>query len=133
MDIEPKDMGAFRGKLRHLRNIGIPHIPKPGRGQNVTYSNWHALEMFFALRLQALGIGPRNAVIGATTAVRQIRKDPDNGEHLCLVIDPDEGFGIHERSGVAATLDLLPVYSLMKFAEIMEELQGALERAAVES
>ena len=50
---------AFRARLRHLRNIGIPELPKPGTGQSVAYSYEHALELLVALRLESIGTAPR--------------------------------------------------------------------------
>src|SRR5258706_9355095 len=32
LTIMPEGMGALRGRLRHLRNIGFPHTAKPGSG-----------------------------------------------------------------------------------------------------
>jgi hypothetical protein len=50
---------AFRARLRHLRNIGVPELPKPGTGQPIAYTFEHALELLVALRLESIGTAPR--------------------------------------------------------------------------
>src|SRR5215831_13325989 len=53
--------GAFRARLRHLRNMGIPKLPKPGSGAQIGYTRQHLIQMIIALELSALGIAPRHA------------------------------------------------------------------------
>jgi len=53
--------GAFRARLRHLRNMGIPDLPKPGSGAQIPYTRVHLIQMIIALELSALGIAPRHA------------------------------------------------------------------------
>ena len=55
MNVKPKDIGAFRGRLRHLRNIGLPRLPKIGSGRAIDYSDRQALEMLLALELEDAG------------------------------------------------------------------------------
>jgi hypothetical protein len=71
MNITPKGIGAFRGRLRHLRNIGSPRLPKTGSGRAIDYSRQHALEMLLALELQRLGQTARRAALLAGSMVRQ--------------------------------------------------------------
>jgi hypothetical protein len=51
--------GAFRGRIRHLRNIGVPDVQHPGHGRAANYSALDALEILIALRLHSLGVAPR--------------------------------------------------------------------------
>ena len=71
MNVTAKGIGAFRARLRHLRNIGSPRLPKTGSGRAVDYSRQHALEMLLALELQKLGQTARRAALLAGSMVRQ--------------------------------------------------------------
>lgn len=51
--------GAFRAKIRHLRNIGVPSVPHPGQGRAADYCGLDALEILLGLRLQGLGVSPK--------------------------------------------------------------------------
>jgi hypothetical protein len=57
--VPPDRAGAFRGRIRHLRNIGVPEVPHPGHGRPASYSVLDALEILIALRLHALGVAPK--------------------------------------------------------------------------
>jgi hypothetical protein len=57
--VAPDQAGAFRGRIRHLRNIGVPEVPHPGHGRPACYSVLDALEILIALRLHALGVAPK--------------------------------------------------------------------------
>jgi hypothetical protein len=59
--VSPDNQGAFRARLRHLRNIGIPDLPRPGSGAQIPYTRVHLVQMIIALELSALGIAPRHA------------------------------------------------------------------------
>ena len=71
MNVTPGGIGAFRARLRHLRNIGSPRLPKTGSGRAIDYSRQHALEMLLALELQRLGQTARRAALLAGSMVRQ--------------------------------------------------------------
>jgi hypothetical protein len=57
--VAPDQAGAFRGRIRHLRNIGVPDMPRPGHGRAASYSVLDALEILIALRLHTLGVAPK--------------------------------------------------------------------------
>ena len=59
--VEPDELGPFRGRLRHLRNIGVPDLPKPGSGRQIKYSRQNIIEMMLALEFEAMGVSPRYA------------------------------------------------------------------------
>ena len=70
--VKPKDMGAFRGRLRHLRNIGLPRLPNPGSGMPIAYTRPQVLEMLLALELEnKVGRTPKAAVLLAQSITHQ--------------------------------------------------------------
>jgi hypothetical protein len=71
MNVKPNDMGAFRARLRHLRNIGVPRLPNPGSGQPIDYSRRQALELLVALELEKVGQAPKQVALLAGTIVQQ--------------------------------------------------------------
>jgi hypothetical protein len=72
MNIKARDMSAFRARLRHLRNIGLPRLPNPGSGQPIDYTRRQALELMIALELEKLGQSPRTVAMNAQSIVRQV-------------------------------------------------------------
>jgi hypothetical protein len=61
-EVPPGEEGAFRARLRHLRNKGIPkQLPSPGSGAPIGYTRQHLMQMIIGLELSALGIAPRYA------------------------------------------------------------------------
>ena len=57
--IYPGDLKAFRAKLRHMRNIGIPSgLGEPGKGAVLRFSKQQVLEMLISLDLQDSGWAP---------------------------------------------------------------------------
>jgi hypothetical protein len=52
-------MKAFRARLRHLRNIGVPALPRPGAGHKIAFSKAMAFEMLVAVMLDRDGYPPR--------------------------------------------------------------------------
>jgi len=57
-NVQDKDRKAFRAKLRHFRNLGIPPLPKVGSGTKISYSLDDLYELFFALELTQCGLSP---------------------------------------------------------------------------
>jgi hypothetical protein len=68
--IKEKGLGAFRARLRHLRNLGVPNIPKRGSGNTFIYTTADLLTTLVALELQALGASPMVSAELATFARR---------------------------------------------------------------
>jgi hypothetical protein len=65
LGVREEDLPAFRAKLRHLRNLGVPPIDKPGSGRKVAYQPSDAYRMLVALELEILGFTPKTAATGA--------------------------------------------------------------------
>jgi hypothetical protein len=59
--VEMKDLSAFRARIRHLRNLGVPPVDAPGSGQAVTYTRSDAIRLVIALEMELLGVPPRFA------------------------------------------------------------------------
>jgi hypothetical protein len=57
-NIEGKEFGAFRAKLRHLRSLGVPKVEKVGSGSRARFSLSDAIVMRIALELSMLGVKP---------------------------------------------------------------------------
>ena len=77
LEIKLEEMGAFRARLRHLRNLGLPKLPTPGSGQRIAYTEKQAFTMQIALELEDLGIAPRSAAAIAMSIVRMHRSPGD--------------------------------------------------------
>jgi len=73
--VPPEKMGAFRARIRHLRNLGVPAIPKPGSGQKVDYSRDHLIHLALALELEQAGLSPIDAAKFSGQIVRNTLKD----------------------------------------------------------
>jgi hypothetical protein len=57
--VTPDDRGgAFRSRLRVLRDMGVPAVDKPGRGSRVSYKFSDLWEMHLALLLDLFGLPP---------------------------------------------------------------------------
>ena len=54
--------GALRGRLRHLRRLGLPIGAARGSGNKITYGKEQVYELGFCLQLEQLGIDPSLAV-----------------------------------------------------------------------
>jgi hypothetical protein len=56
--VTPDDRGAFRARLRVLRDIGVPAVMKPGKGSRVTYQFLDLWEVHLGLLLERFGLPP---------------------------------------------------------------------------
>jgi hypothetical protein len=134
LGIKRDAMGAFRAKLRHLRNIGLAHWPKPGSGQQIDYSKRQALEILVALKLGDLGQAPKNAAILAESIVRQSPWGQHDGHDCLVVMDPDRLRATHLQtaSAVAEFMKSPPdVYAMLNVSALVRKLEGALNRLAI--
>jgi hypothetical protein len=72
LDIKPGEMAAFRARLLYLRNMGVPKLPSVGSGQQIAYTERHALEIFLAIQFERGGQAPKNAAQFARTIVNTL-------------------------------------------------------------
>ena len=56
-------LSIFRARLRHLRALGVPNVPKRGSGNASTYTPAHLFTTSIALTIGTLGYAPTTAVI----------------------------------------------------------------------
>jgi hypothetical protein len=56
--VTPDDRGAFRARLRVLRDMGVPAVDKPGKGSRVTYQFVDLWEVHLGLLLEKFGLPP---------------------------------------------------------------------------
>jgi hypothetical protein len=86
LGINEGSLGAFRARLRHLRNLGIPNVPKRGSGNAVAYGRGDLFTTFVALALQALGCAPTVSALIANFAARQVHWLGSVKEDLFLIV-----------------------------------------------
>jgi hypothetical protein len=134
--VPQKEIGAFRARLRHLRNIGCPALPASGSGTHITYSGRQTLEMLIAIELENSGHKPHSA---ATLAGSIVRQSP-YGQHErkdCYVVPsaPSEN-----QAEYKIMYGLEDVYKFMKrtnprlftavnVSALVRELETALDRS----
>jgi hypothetical protein len=53
--------GALRGRIRHLRRLGLPIGLARGSGNKITYGKKQVYELGFCLQLEQLGVDPNLA------------------------------------------------------------------------
>ncbi len=59
--VPKRDLPAFRARIRHLRNLGVPPISKLGSGQRVRYTRSDVIQLMIALEVELLGLPPQLA------------------------------------------------------------------------
>jgi hypothetical protein len=81
LNIPEEGRKAFRARMRHIRNLGIPRdLDRPGSGKKLYYSLSQVLETALVLVLENAGFTPRVAVSMAPTAVLSLITLPVHAE-----------------------------------------------------
>jgi hypothetical protein len=143
MTIPPDGMKAFRARLRHLRNIGIPsELPEPGKGVAIRYTYRHAFEMFIALQMENIGHAPKRAAHIAQEIIKQkdllknlqsshlyvvVYTTKENSETLSLVFCPEIRLIYEELENSKLHMNL--AFTLLNLGEAESLIRGALDRA----
>jgi hypothetical protein len=78
------NLSAFRARLRHLRSLGIPNIPKHGSGRTAIYRRKDLVVTFVALALQTLGSAPTISAKIATFSARYFEKLKSREEDMII-------------------------------------------------
>ena len=89
LEVPTNRMGAFRARLRHLKNLGLP-ADKPGSGKQIAYSRRQVLELLIALEIENLGVAPKRAAMLAPSIVRQAPYGSFNGHDQYVAISPSD-------------------------------------------
>jgi hypothetical protein len=84
--IKEDNLGAFRARLRHLRSLGVPEIPKRGSGNTAIYKAEDLLATFVALALQTLGSTPTISAEIAKFAIQHFGKLRSEAKEIFLVV-----------------------------------------------
>ena len=131
MKVKPRAMGAFRARLRHLRNIGLPRLPSPGSGRPIDYSRQQALAMLIAVELEKVGQSPKQAARVAESIVRQSPYGQHEGEDWYVSVSEHQpGYTIGRASKVEEMLKSAPaVLLLINISACVRKLDPALDRA----
>jgi hypothetical protein len=133
---------AFKAKVRHLRNINVPSLPKTGTGPPIAYSFEHALEIYLALLLESVGVAPR--VIARLSksifAEFQFHANSETARamgDLHVVIYPADAnqsapfYTALRGLGLMPSIEeRAPIYSKMNISACARALAAALEQAA---
>lgn len=137
--VRPADIPAFRGRLRHLRNIGLPRLPTPGSGKHIPYSRRQALEMLIAIELENAGHKPNCAAVTSESIVRQSPYGQYNSsDYYVIPASPDENpAGYTAISGISSLCEHIsehikssrPVLTLINVSELVRQLDAALNRS----
>jgi len=86
LGIEPEGIGALRARLRHLRNLGVPGLPRPGSGKKIRYSRRQAFEMLTTMILEHGGFTPRLAISAAQDIIGGARRGADDEDVYVLLL-----------------------------------------------
>ena len=132
MRTKPRNMGAFRARLRHLRNIGVPRLPHSGSGQPIEYSRRHALELLVALELEKVGQAPKQVALLAGSIVGQLPdSEYEEGDYYAVISESKPGYEM--AFGLRVFLELMEsapdVFLVINVSACMRKLEPALTRA----
>lgn len=84
----PKNwLGAFRARIRHLRNIGVPELERVGSGTQLTYTRAQVLELVLAIELEQSGVTPRSVAKLAKFAAQAFAKKPSREKIYMIVLN----------------------------------------------
>jgi hypothetical protein len=132
LEVRPKGLGAFRARLRHLRNLGLPRLPKPGSGQHIIYTRRQALEMLVAAELEKVGQTPKSVAILAQSIVGQSPYGRYRGKD-CYVAISEARPGYTMAYGLRAFTEMMKsapdVFLVINVSACVRKLDPALDRA----
>jgi hypothetical protein len=97
-----QNLPAFRARIRHLRNLDVPAISRPGRGQQVTYTRVHALQLLLALEAELMGIPPKFAASLSRSRFNELAGKADSalkdGRKFIVSVDPKFSFNSNDAA-----------------------------------
>ena len=89
-EVDKTRLGAFKARIRHLRNSGCPSIEKVGTGSTAEYSQLHALQLAIALALGQTGLSSKHSAWLAINRAPEISVTDGNQRFLVLLPDVDD-------------------------------------------
>jgi len=84
--VDESYLSRFRARLRHLRELGVPNVPKRGSGNASTYTLAHLFTTSIALTVETLGYAPTTSVILARKAAAQLDWLPGEKRDVFLLV-----------------------------------------------
>lgn len=133
--VQPEAIGAFRGRLRHLRNIGLPELPSSGSGKHIVYSRRQALEILIALQLENIGHKPQSAAIISQSIVRQSPYGQHHGKD-CYVIPSAPSEDLPEYKMMYGLVDVSKfmksgpdIFTVVNVSALIRKLDIMLDRS----
>jgi hypothetical protein len=138
LGIKLERIDAFRARLRHMRNLGVPSVPKVGSGRKIMFSYSQALEMLITVALEHGGYTPRVAVVAGPGIVRMYADQAKKIEgDIWVAVPPAEAdnpvcaFGSHEQLHEMEKLKTLPpLYFRMNLSRLIRQFEWALVKKA---
>jgi hypothetical protein len=130
-NVRPVDIGAFRAKLRHLRNIGLPRLPSPGSGLPIAYSRRQALEMLLAMELGNIGQAPKSAALLAQSITRQAPYGQHAGKDCYVVLsEAKPGYTMaYGLSDLSKAMAIAPdIFLTINVSACVRKLDQAIDR-----
>ena len=85
LGVKAEARSRMTARIRHLRNIGILSIPRPGSGVKIAYSERQAFELLLALALQSVGQSPTRAGSLAKETVGMVFEEGSTQPHKAVV------------------------------------------------
>jgi hypothetical protein len=139
-NVEPASLGALRARLRHLRNIGTPELPRPGSGRQIEYTRDHVIEIMIALEFELIGVSPRHSAVYAKMIRSTIAGgNPETYRGLAILLTSvGQAFDtpwqavsvVNLHTWAATTLREHPArrFAVIDIAQALETLDAALDR-----
>jgi len=86
-DVPDDEIGAFRARIRRLRDLGIPSVPRIGSGSRNKYETENMIELAIALAMLSVGVASKYIKDGVELSLEKIRND--NNKFLGHLVDRD--------------------------------------------
>lgn len=130
LGVKPRNFSALRARLRHMKNVGVPTLPKPGSGQKITYSEAMAIEMLLAAALEFGGFTPRKAAMASVTIGSEL--NDDTGTYV--IVRSTEGGVAYEwmdEKLLGLASETANIFTAINAHALKSKLKEALMRDAV--
>ena len=100
--VNMQDLPAFRARIRHLRNLGVPKHKKPGSGQKISYSRADAIQLLIALEAELLGLPPKVAASFSAAVMETHAKKAEaaaqHGRRYIVSVEPSFSFNYNDAA-----------------------------------